>query len=1105
MSEINANFVVQPFGITVTPEAPGITVSPVTTSLNVFSLGYAQPAGNTGQLQFNLNGQALGGAANTLASNGNVRFTNISNLKINGGANAYFLQTDGTGNLTWAQGTANVSGNGTAAGANTQIQITDGTGNFTSGAGFTFDNVTNLFSVPGNVFIAGNIADANITNALIGNTANFAGNVNASFYFGDGGLLSNVSGGAFISNGTSNARIYTADGNVEISINGISNISSFTSNGLTTNDITANDITANNVSGNTLTGSLTTSTQSNILVVGQLTGLTLATNTSLTLQGTNSNINGANLITANFANITSNLTSGNANLGNLAIANFVNVATNVNVTGTMQAGNVRTDNLLYANGVPWDLEQPAGSNTQIQFNDDNDFGASANLTFNKTTNVLSTFYLQVNSSNITLGSNAGPNQSSGAIAIGANAGNLVQGTSAIAIGASTGSNQTSGAIAIGANAGSHAQGTNAIAIGNAAGNNQSGNSIAIGNLAGSNSQAIRTIAIGEQAGVTQGQDCIAIGSSAGKNTNGTLYNIAIGGGAGNVPAGSGTISIGTGAGANQSEGAIAIGSSAQGTSPGAAPGPGAHSIGIGFSAGSANQGQYSVALGYNAGNLNLGNNSIAIGRGAGNANLACNSILLNATGSNFTGNTSNAFYVKPIRNIQTLEVLNYNSVTGEITNAVNNKLNNSFDTSNITIDSNSNVGIQFKVGTANNKLQITSAAANFNVPVNITGDTSINFANISNANIVNANITTGNITTAFLTNANITTGNITTINSGLLKNGNSNITLTANGNISLTVNNSSNVYTFGTNSANFGNANIEANVGRFTEIQCNVDISTLGNVNAAGNISTQQFLIGDGTYISNLSVGAGTEIINGDSNVKVYSNANVAISINGTTNVHVFTGTGALLGNNVSANFFTGRLLGAANTVATNAQPNITSVGTLTSLTVTGTINAGNLRANTGQLFANNANISGTIFLYANGNITGTSLSVTGNISANNANITNDTVTKYIKQNLTTINTTPGITYNFASNVEQYIKINMSANGGFTILTLNCANLDEAGFGKTYKILVFNNTGLNCTVQTSNLAQVNPAQVLANGKYGMLEVNTWGTDGSGVWQWGNLS
>jgi hypothetical protein len=264
-------------------------------------------------------------------------------------------------------------------------------------------------------------------------------------------------------------------------------------------------------------------------------------------------------------------------------------------------------------------------------------------------------------------------------------------------------------------------------------------------------------------------------------------------------------------------------------------------------------------------------------------------------------------------------------------------------------------------------------------------------------------------------------------------------------------------------------------------------------------------LIGDGTYISNLSVGAGTEIINGDSNVKVYSNANVAISINGTTNVHVFTGTGALLGNNVSANFFTGRLLGAANTVATNAQPNITSVGTLTSLTVTGTINAGNLRANTGQLFANNANISGTIFLYANGNITGTSLSVTGNISANNANITNDTVTKYIKQNLTTINTTPGITYNFASNVEQYIKINMSANGGFTILTLNCANLDEAGFGKTYKILVFNNTGLNCTVQTSNLAQVNPAQVLANGKYGMLEVNTWGTDGSGVWQWGNLS
>jgi len=73
----------------------------------------------------------------------------------------------------------------------------------------------------------------------------------------------------------------------------------------------------------------------------------------------------------------------------LATANFVNVSSNINVTNTMQAGNVRTDNLLYANGNPWDLQEAAGSNTQIQYNDgSNNFGASANFTFDYATNTL---------------------------------------------------------------------------------------------------------------------------------------------------------------------------------------------------------------------------------------------------------------------------------------------------------------------------------------------------------------------------------------------------------------------------------------------------------------------------------------------------------------------------------------------------------------------------------------------------------------------------------------------------------------------------------------------------------------------------------------------
>ena len=122
------------------------------------------------------------------------------------------------------------------------------------------------------------------------------------------------------------------------------------------------------------------------------------------------NANLGNIVTANFANIASNtvtnnlsvnlelagntanfsgnITALNANLGNLASANFVNVSSNVNVTNTMQAGNVRTDNLLYANGNPWDLQEAAGSNTEIQYNLGDNFAASANFTFNDTTNVL---------------------------------------------------------------------------------------------------------------------------------------------------------------------------------------------------------------------------------------------------------------------------------------------------------------------------------------------------------------------------------------------------------------------------------------------------------------------------------------------------------------------------------------------------------------------------------------------------------------------------------------------------------------------------------------------------------------------------------------------
>ena len=90
-----------------------------------------------------------------------------------------------------------------------------------------------------------------------------------------------------------------------------------------------------------------------------------------------------------------------------------------------------------------------------------------------------------------------------------------------------------------------------------------------------------------------------------------------------------------------------------------------------------------------------------------------------------------------------------------------------------------------------------------------------------------------------------------------------------------------------------------------------------------------------------------TKISNGTSNVQVVSaNANVSISVGGTSNVFVASTAGAnvagtlgVTGNITGSNLF-GTLL--TGTLATAAQPNVTSLGTLTSVSVTGNVTGGN-------------------------------------------------------------------------------------------------------------------------------------------------------------------
>ena len=179
-----------------------------------------------------------------------------------------------------------------------------------------------------------------------------------------------------------------------------------------------------------------------------------------------------------------------------------------------------------------------------------------------------------------------------------------------------------------------------------------------------------------------------------------------------------------------------------------------------------------------------------------------------------------------------------------------------------------------------------------------------------------------------------------------------------------------------------------------TNAQPNItSVGTLTNVNISGNVTSGNlyansgtikgnYFIGDGGGLSNISIAAGTTIVNGNSNVNIPSaNGNINFSAVGNANIVVITGTGAnITGNlsvtsNITASRFNGNFNG---NVTTAAQGNITSLGTLTGLTSNGIVNFSNTTdVNLGS--NSNVNIAGGAngyFLQTDG---------TGNLSWTNA------------------------------------------------------------------------------------------------------------------------
>jgi hypothetical protein len=98
--------------------------------------------------------------------------------------------------------------------------------------------------------------------------------------------------------------------------------------------------------------------------------------------------NFANFIISNLAN-TLTLTVSSLNVLNTSNLHAVNANGNIKISNSNPLYGLFTDNLYYSNGAPWDLEQPAGSNGAVQFNDNNDFGASNVFQWDNSSNTLS--------------------------------------------------------------------------------------------------------------------------------------------------------------------------------------------------------------------------------------------------------------------------------------------------------------------------------------------------------------------------------------------------------------------------------------------------------------------------------------------------------------------------------------------------------------------------------------------------------------------------------------------------------------------------------------------------------------------------------------------
>jgi hypothetical protein len=336
-----------------------------------------------------------------------------------------------------------------------------------------------------------------------------------------------------------------------------------------------------------------------------------------------------------------------------------------------------------------------------------------------------------------------------------------------------------------------------------------------------------------------------------------------------------------------------------------------------------------------------------------------------------------------------------NLLTGGQVSATGNITGNYIIGNGYTLTSVNGSNVSGTVGSATTAATVTTNAQPNITSVGILSSLSVT-ANVTGGNLITGGLVsaTGNITGGNVSATNLT-GTLTTASQPNVTSVGTLSSLTVTANIT-----GGNVLTGGIVSAS-GNINSGANIvatanvvggnvltGGIISATGNItggNIATAGQVSTTGNITGGNILGGanvnatthTGTTVSVTANVVGGNVLTGGI-VSATGNINSGANIVAIANVvggNLITGgivsaTGNITGGNISGTNLTG-------TLTTSAQPNITSLGTLTSLTVTANVSGGNLL--TGGVVSSTGNVNGANLVASNW-VRTANVSATGNI-----------------------------------------------------------------------------------------------------------------------------